>query len=62
MTEPQQILVTTATEALREAGRSLRERGWPMELIVDYVAVRDTYAVSLRFELPHIPRPIEAAS
>jgi hypothetical protein len=60
VTEPQQILVRAATDAMREAGRSLRERGWPMELIVDYIAERRTYAVSLRFELPSMPIPIES--
>ncbi len=60
MTEPQQILVRAVTDALREAGASLRKRGWPMELIVERVPERDTYSVSLRFELPAIPTPIEA--
>ena len=60
MTEPQQVLVQQATEALRKAGRSLRERGWPMELIVDYLPENQSYAVSLRYELPAMPIPIEA--
>jgi hypothetical protein len=45
---------------MRDAGRVLRERGWPVELIVDRVPERDSFAVSLRFELPHIPVPMEA--
>lgn len=60
MTEPQEILVKAATAAMRDAGRALRERGWPVELIVDAIPERDSFAVSLRFELPHIPIPIEA--
>jgi hypothetical protein len=60
VTEPQKVLVDAATDALRDAARDLRRRGWPVELLVEHVAVRDTFAVSLRFELPHIPTPIEA--
>ncbi len=60
MTEPQQVLVQAATDAMRECGRTLRERGWPVELIVDYLPERRSYAVSLRFELPHVPIPVEA--
>lgn len=60
MTEPQEVMVRAATDALREAGRALRERGWPCELIVDRVPQTDSYAVSLRIELPPIPIPIEA--
>lgn len=60
MTEPQEILVKAVTAAMRDAGRVLRERGWPVELIVDAIPERDSFAVSLRFELPHIPVPIEA--
>lgn len=60
MTEPQQVLKDAALHAMREAATGLRERGWPVELLVDYVAIKDTYAVSLRFELPPIPVPMEA--
>jgi hypothetical protein len=60
MTEPQEVLKDAALAVMREAGAALRERGWPVELLVDYVAIKDTYAVSLRFELPPMPTPIEA--
>jgi hypothetical protein len=58
--EPREILKNAALDVMREAGGELRRRGWPVELFVDYIAERQTYAVSLRFELPHIPVPIEA--
>ena len=58
--EPREVLKNAALDVMREAGGELRRRGWPVELLVDYVAVKDTYAVSLRFELPPIPVPIEA--
>lgn len=60
MREPQEVLKDAALSVFREAGAELRKRGWPVELIVDYVAIKDTYAVSLRFELPPIPVPLEA--
>ena len=60
MIEPREILRNAAMDVMREAGGELRKRGWPVELIVDYIAERDTYAVSLRFELPPIPVPVEA--
>ncbi len=60
MTEPQQILVDRALDVLREAARPLRERGWPVELNVDAVPERDTFVVSLRFELPSMHIPVEA--
>jgi hypothetical protein len=53
-------LVRAATDAMREAARPLRERGWPVELLVDFNDERQTYSVSLRFELPSMPVPIEA--
>lgn len=59
MTEPQEVLKNAALDVMGEAGSELQRRGWPVELLVDYVAVKDTYAVSLRFELPHITIPIE---
>jgi hypothetical protein len=58
--EPEQVLLRAAQEAMGDAGRSLRRRGWPVEMIVDRIPQRDTFAVSLRFELPHIPVPLEA--
>jgi hypothetical protein len=60
MSEPQQLMIRAATAALRDAGKVLRERGWPCELIVDRVPEIDSYAVSLRIELPRFPIPIEA--
>lgn len=60
MTEPQELTVRAATDALRDAGSSLRERGWPCELLVERVPAKDTYSVSLRIELPSMPIPIEA--
>ena len=60
MIEPQFVLFRAAFDALSGAGRGLRERGWPCEMVVDYVAARDTYAVSLRVELPVMRIPIEA--
>ena len=58
--EPREVLKNAAVDVMREAGAELRKRGWPVELMVDYVAVKDTYEVSLRFELPPIPVPMEA--
>jgi hypothetical protein len=59
MSDPQRVLIDAATAAMREAGRSLRERGWPMELLVEHIPETDGYAVCLRFEVPFIPRPME---
>ena len=58
--EPLEIMREAAMTVLANAGRDLRERGWPVELIVDPVPERDTYAVSLRIELPSMPVPLEA--
>lgn len=58
--EPREILREAAMAALREAGADLRRRGWPCELIVDYVAETQTYAISLRIETPVMLIPIEA--
>jgi hypothetical protein len=60
-TEPQEVMRKAAMDALRASGMDLRQRGWPVEMIVDYVAERDAYVVSLRVALPSMPRPIEAA-
>ena len=60
MTRAQETMVRAVTDALRHAGTVVRADGWPAELIVDYVAERDTYAVSLRVEIPPLPTPIEA--
>ena len=60
MTRAQETMVRAVTDALRDAGMRVRTDGWPAELIVDYVSERDTYAVSLRVEIPPMPTPIEA--
>jgi len=57
--EPTEILRQAAMDAMRQAATELRKRGWPVEMIVDYLAERQSYAVSLRVELPFIPIPIE---
>lgn len=65
MTEPQEVLVTAALDVLRVGLSDLRARGWPMSLLVEAVPERDTYAVSLRFELPPMPcrlEPIQPAA
>jgi hypothetical protein len=63
MPEPQQILLHAAQDAMREAAQSLRERGWPVELMVDYLPERLSYSVSLRYELPPVgPVPVETRS
>jgi hypothetical protein len=59
VTEPQRALVDAAVDVLGAAAQSLRERGWPVELRVDHVPERFTYAVSLRFELPQVAIPSE---
>jgi len=58
--EPREVLKDAALDAMRNAGAELRKRGWPVELLVDYIAERQTYAVSLRIELPVIAIPMEA--
>jgi hypothetical protein len=60
MTEPQDVLVKAATDVFRAYGSDLRKRGWPVEILVERIPERDTFAVSLRFELPHISVPIES--
>lgn len=60
MTGAQQTMLRAVQDALRRAGRDVREEGWPVEMLVDYVADRDTYAVLLRVELPPMPRPVDA--
>ena len=60
ITEPQAVLKDAAMDAMRQAATELRKRGWPIEMIVDYLPETRTFAVSLRFELPHIPIPVEA--
>ena len=62
MTEPQRALVDAAMEAMRQAGRGLREKGWPVGLSVDAVPERQSFAVNLRFELPPMPIPIDYKS
>lgn len=58
--EPREVLKDAALDVMREAASGLRERGWPVELMVDYLPEKRTYVVSLRFEVPHIPIPVEA--
>jgi hypothetical protein len=61
LVEPREILRDAAVRAMRESGGDLRKRGWAVELIVDYVPERQTFAVSLRYELPSMPIPQEAS-
>lgn len=58
--EPREVLREAAVTAMRDAGMGLRKRGWAVELLVDWIQERQTYAVSLRYSLPHIPVPVEA--
>lgn len=60
MTRAQQMLIDSAMGDLRAVGYQLRKEGWPTELMVNYIAERDAYSVSLTIELPRLPEPIEA--
>lgn len=62
MTDPQRVLLDAATDAMRQAGRGLREKGWPVELSIDAVPERQSFAVNLRFELPTMPVPVDYKS
>ncbi len=60
MLEPQLVLKDAVFDVIREAAEGLRKRGWAVELIVDYVAEKHTFAVSLRYELPSMLVPVES--
>lgn len=60
MTEPQEVLLKAAKDALHDASITLRQRGWPVELLVDFDPKTRSYVVSLRVPLPSMPVPVEA--
>lgn len=60
MTRPQKVLVDAFLDDARKAVTELRRQGWPVETTIEHIPETRGYRVTLTFELPPVPIPVEA--